>query len=205
MWYLWGNLTNTYNQLVIKFALESKLLGVSSQGVTVTGTLLPLLRASSFLWGTFLVALRKWCVYSVYEEVLRILDDCHLLVWEKPVSRFASGIKKLRSKYPKVSRVQRLYWNWDTLFRGLTIGIHVLCGIFLLLIRRSIPRWSREDESERSWVGWVRWSPWALSMLGSWSYQILILVGLVAWILTGLMTHWRDKKYNYRKRSGKKF
>ena len=109
VWYLLGSLTSTLNQRVIKFTLEGQVRGISFQEMVYTDILLPLLRSSSVLWGTFLVALRKWCVYSIYERILQILEDYHPLVRGSPVSKLASTVKKLRSKYPKISRAQRLY------------------------------------------------------------------------------------------------
>ena len=73
-----GDLTLILRREIIKKVLKSRILWSSLQEMVMSGVIVPLLGVGSVVWGTLLVAVRKWCVYSLYEKVLQVLENNHL-------------------------------------------------------------------------------------------------------------------------------
>ena len=140
---------------------------------------------------------RKWCVYTIYEKGIQARDRNHLAARANSAFRFTPSINKIRSKYPKVSRIQRLYLGLSTLLSGIAVGIHTLCTLFLLLPRSLKPHRTTP-------VAYSGVDPSSMCMFCAQSDPSLISMWVLTSTLTGLISHLRDKKYVPRKHSDKK-
>lgn len=106
-----------------------------------------------------------------------------------------SRLTILRSKYPKLSRIQRLYLDRNVMTVGVILGVYVILTVCVLGAFDSMQEGAGENQLLELSLGD---QTLCYIYLDHFIYTGATLV-LLIWVLSGLISQWRDKKVGNRK------